>query len=110
MSDHVEEQEMEAEALTAIFDTAFEIISSEQPFKWSVSLYPVDASDEAERDELNHVGCKLNVELPLNYPDVLPSIEIEVIKVGSRRVSGMISFAFFRFTIDMCNNIRYNLT
>ena len=53
MSDHVEEQEMEAEALTAIFDTAFEITSDEQPFKWSVSLYPVDTTDEAERDELN---------------------------------------------------------
>ena len=81
MSDHVEEQEMEAEALTAIFDTAFEVTSSEQPFKWTVSLYPVDTQDDAERDELNHVGCRLNVELPVDYPDVLPSIDIEVIKV-----------------------------
>ena len=82
MSDHMEEQEMEAEALTAIFDTAFEITSREQPFQWAVSLYPVDASDEDERDELNHVGCRLKVELPIDYPDVLPSIDIEVIKVS----------------------------
>lgn len=82
MSDHMEEQEMEAEALTAIFDTAFEITSSEQPFKWKVSLYPVDAHDEAERDELNHVGCMLKVELPLEYPDVLPVMDVEIIKVS----------------------------
>lgn len=82
MSDHIEEQEMEAEALSAIYDTAFEITSNEQPFRWSVALYPVDADDADERDELNHVGCLLKVELPLEYPDVLPIIDVEVIKVS----------------------------
>ena len=83
MSDHMEEQEMEAEALTAIFDTAFEVTSNDQPFKWKVSLYPVDTHDDTERDELNHVACSLKVEVPLDYPDVLPLMEIDLIKVRS---------------------------
>jgi hypothetical protein len=33
MSEHQEEQAMEAEALEAIFDQAFEVLKSEQPFK-----------------------------------------------------------------------------
>ncbi len=82
MSDHMEEQEMEAEALSAIFDTAFDVRSNEQPFKWSVSLYPVDTHDENERDELNHVACMLQVELPFDYPDVLPVMDIQLIKVS----------------------------
>ena len=77
----MEEQEMEAEALAAIFDTAFEITSAEQPFQWSVSLYPEDTYDEAERDELNNVACRLKVDVPCEYPDVLPVMDVEVIKV-----------------------------
>mmetsp|Transcript_19827 Transcript_19827/g.22489 ORF Transcript_19827/g.22489 Transcript_19827/m.22489 type:complete len:315 (-) Transcript_19827:78-1022(-) len=80
MTEHIEEQEMEAEALAAIFDTAFEITRNEQPFEWSVSLYPVDTHDEVEREEVNNVACRVQVELPLTYPDVLPIINVEVIK------------------------------
>jgi len=80
MSDHVEEQEMEAEALTAIFDTAFEVTKSDQPFEWSVSLYPIDTHDEVERDEVNHVACKLKVEVPSDYPDALPVMDVEILK------------------------------
>ena len=81
MSDHIEEQEMEAEALAAIFDTAFEVTKSDPPFQWSVSLYPVDTHDEAERDEVNFVACRLKVEVPSDYPDVLPIMDVEVVKV-----------------------------
>ena len=84
MSDHVEEQEMEAEALTAIFDTAFEVTKSDVPFEWSVRLYPVDTHDEVERDEVNHVACKLKVEVPSDYPDVLPVMDVEILKVSTR--------------------------
>jgi hypothetical protein len=92
----MEEQEMEAEALEAIFDTAFEITSGEQPFHWSLTLYPEDTEDEAERDELNHVACKLNVEVPCDYPDVLPVMDVEVVKVRLLQ-SGVSSYCILLF-------------
>mmetsp|Transcript_60552 Transcript_60552/g.89840 ORF Transcript_60552/g.89840 Transcript_60552/m.89840 type:complete len:129 (+) Transcript_60552:87-473(+) len=83
MSDHCEEQEMEAEALAAIFDTSFEVISSSQPFEWSVKLVPVDCGgDEEEEEKQNHVAVKLISKIPLDYPEEsLPELDIEVIKV-----------------------------
>lgn len=81
MADHAEEQEMECEALTAIFDTAFEILSDEKdiPFQWSVSIYP-EAGDPVELDALNHVACKLLATLPTDYPEGLPELHVEIIK------------------------------
>mmetsp|Transcript_373 Transcript_373/g.842 ORF Transcript_373/g.842 Transcript_373/m.842 type:complete len:304 (-) Transcript_373:1347-2258(-) len=83
MSDqHLEEQEMEAEALAAIFDTAFEIRSSEQPFVWAVKLVPVDCGGDADEEEVaNHVMVKLIADIPLDYPEeTLPRLELEIIK------------------------------
>mmetsp|Transcript_25514 Transcript_25514/g.30880 ORF Transcript_25514/g.30880 Transcript_25514/m.30880 type:complete len:296 (+) Transcript_25514:164-1051(+) len=81
MSDHCEEQEMEAEALAAIFDTSFGIISPNQPFKWYVELVPIDCGGDEEEDaKQNHVGVKLIVDIPLTYPDVQPELDIEVVK------------------------------
>ena len=81
MSDqHLEEQEMEAEALAAIFDTSFEIRSSEQPFVWAVKLVPVD-TDADEEDAANHVMVKLVANIPHEYPeDTLPQLDLEIIK------------------------------
>mmetsp|Transcript_13399 Transcript_13399/g.19746 ORF Transcript_13399/g.19746 Transcript_13399/m.19746 type:complete len:295 (+) Transcript_13399:127-1011(+) len=81
MSDHCEEQEMEAEALAAIFDNAFEIIDEVQPFKWSIKLLPVDcAGDEIEEEARNHVGIKLIATIPEEYPESLPQLDVEIIK------------------------------
>ncbi|KAL7508284.1 hypothetical protein ACHAXN_005352 [Cyclotella atomus] len=82
MSDQQEEQEMEAEALSAIFDTAFEIRSSSQPFIWAVKLVPVDCGDNAEEEEAaNHVMVKLVVNVPLDYPEVSsPELDLEIVK------------------------------
>lgn len=77
--DHNEEQELEAEALAAIFDESFEIISA-SPNHWKVTLYPVDCDDEAESDEANYVGCNLIVNLPEDYPEVLPELDVQIIK------------------------------
>ncbi len=96
MSDHVEEQELEAEALTAIFDTAFEVTKSDPPFEWCVKLYPVDTHDEVERDEVNHVACKLKVELPSDYPDVLPVMDVEILKVRTYYVVLTLFCPFFK--------------
>ena len=84
MSDHLEEQEMEAEALSAIFDTAFEIRSAEQPFVWSVKLVPVDCGgDEDEEEAANHVMVNLVATIPLNYPEEsLPDMDLEIVKVS----------------------------
>ena len=57
MTEHCqEEQEMEAEALTAIFDTSFEITSSTQPSTWSVTLFPTmnDGYEEENIDETDN--------------------------------------------------------
>jgi hypothetical protein len=83
MSDqHLEEQEMEAEALAAIFDTAFELRSSEQPFVWAVKLVPVDCGGNADEEEaLNHIMVKLVARIPLDYPEeMLPELDIEILK------------------------------
>jgi len=81
MDDHSEEQEMEAEALAAIFDHAFEIVSDTSPFVWSVKLLPIDCGgDEKEEDEVNHVAVKLIATIPALYPDEQPDLDIEIIK------------------------------
>lgn len=81
MSDHQEEQEMEAEALAAIFDTAFEIQSSSNPStprQWAVTLLPADILDE--NDENCHVAIQLIAKLPLNYPEALPELDVVILK------------------------------
>lgn len=84
MSDELcEEQEMEAEALAAIFDDCLEIISSTQPFEWAVDLYPEQlAADEEDEDApQNHVGVKVVAKIPLTYPEEsLPEFSIKVLK------------------------------
>jgi hypothetical protein len=84
MSDDLcEEQEMEAEALAAIFDDCLEIISSTQPFEWAVDLYPEQlAADEEDEDApQNHVGVRVVAKIPLTYPEEsLPEFNIKVLK------------------------------
>ena len=82
MSDHREEQEMEAEALEAIFDTAYENRSSDQPFIWAVKLVPVDCGgDEEEEEAANHVMVNIVATIPLDYPEEsLPELDLEIVK------------------------------
>jgi hypothetical protein len=87
MSDDLcEEQEMEAEALAAIFDDCLEIISSTQPFEWTVNLWPEQHTVEDEDDNdpdapQNHVGIKVTAKIPLSYPDEsLPEFNIKILK------------------------------
>lgn len=82
MSDHREEQEMEAEALSAIFDTCFQVTSDTQPFEWNVKLLPVDCGgDPGEEDSHNHVGINLLVTVPLDYPEMsLPELDVKILK------------------------------
>lgn len=78
MTDQAEEQEMEAEALQAIFDTHFTILG---PQKWQVEIYPEMTADPDKLHELNHVGIKLIVDLPSDYPESAPpKLECEIIK------------------------------
>ena len=77
--DHCEEQEMELEALTAIFDDCLEVKSSTQPFQWAVTLYPEQHSEDTDAD--NHVGIQLVATIPLDYPEnTLPELEINLLK------------------------------
>jgi RWD domain len=76
MTDHAEEQEMEAEALTAIFDQHFNIVNKAS---WTLDIYP-ETGDPSELDQLNHVACRLHVQLPSDYPETLPELTVKVIK------------------------------
>jgi hypothetical protein len=81
MSEHCEEQEMEAEALDAIFMESFEVLNDSQPFKWSVKLVPVDCGgDEEEEEKQNHVAIKLIASIPLDYPEASAELDVEVVK------------------------------
>ena len=84
MSHNIEEQEMEAEALSAIFPDAFEVRQSSQPFVWSIKLVPVDTDGDAKRCEKeNHVGVHLVATLPKDYPEsATPEFDIEVLKAS----------------------------
>ena len=89
---HAEEQEMEAEALAAIFDTHFTILDnddddSKKNREWRIDLYPEHASDEDELQLLNHVAIQMKIELPKQYPadeedddDHLPKLQIMILK------------------------------
>lgn len=77
MADHAEEQEMEEEALEAIYDTHFEKVASS---KWSLDIYP-ESGDPSDLDELNHVAVRLLIDLPADYPELsVPSLQVEIIK------------------------------
>lgn len=73
-----EEQAMEAEALTAIFDTLF---TQHSPTTWQIDLYPILGANDEERDQLNHVAIQLHVTLPPDYPEhALPHVRVQLIK------------------------------
>ncbi len=100
MTDHLlEEQEMEAEALAAIFPDAFEIRSSTQPFVWSIKLVPIDTGGDKDLDEKqNFVGVRLVATIPLNYPEeVGPELDVEIIKV--RNMFSFLGSIFDTFSV-----------
>jgi len=83
-SPHEEEQEMEAEALSAIYESSFQIQS---PKCWSILLRPMDTGvpfdhdNDCEDDEQNHVAVKLSVTLTPLYPiSEIPLLEIKTLK------------------------------
>ena len=83
MSDQIEEQQMEQEALDAIFGEDFKILHNEPPYKYSIRLVPIqDADDEDDANaNVNHVAIDLIVDIPLEYPDVKPEVaSIEIVK------------------------------
>jgi RWD domain len=82
MSDeHCEEQEMEAEALTAIFDDCMEIRKDSQPFEWAIKLWPEQQADDDADSPTNHVGIQILATIPLDYPEhSLPELKIEIVK------------------------------
>ena len=83
MTDHAEEQEMEAEAMEAIFDTNFEVVETMDNSNrvWRITIYPeTGTTDIQELESLNHVGCRLVVTLPETYPEIEPEIRVEIVK------------------------------
>ncbi|KAG7352212.1 RWD domain containing protein [Nitzschia inconspicua] len=89
MSDeHCEEQEMEAEALSAIFDDCMVIQKDSQPFEWAITLWPEQQAvdddgddDDAVDTPINHVGIQVLATIPLDYPELsLPELKIEIKK------------------------------
>jgi len=78
MADPNEEQEMEAEALEAIFGDNFVVIESEPLQKWAVRVFPETGDENSDE---NHVGCELLVTLPKHYPESSPpNLQIKILK------------------------------
>jgi len=73
--DHAEEQQMEVEALEAIYMDDFNKIS-ESPLEYKVYLEPEQGAGEEE----NHVSLYLTIKVPATYPEVVPEMSIEVKK------------------------------
>jgi RWD domain len=92
--DHLrEEQEMEAEALTAIFDDCLEVVSDRQPFEWAIRLWPEPHSSQNDGDgggdrngfdggASNHVGIRIVAKIPTDYPEGAnaPEFKVEILK------------------------------
>ena len=70
-----EEQQEEIEALEAIYPDEFTLIDSSPP-GYKIHLVPDPNSDDCD----NHVGISLMVKIPLDYPNEIPSFEIEIEK------------------------------
>jgi len=79
MAEYQEEQEDEMEALESIFVEDFKCIhdvASGHP-EFEISLWPEEGGED-ESD--NFVGVVLKCAYPTNYPEVVPRIEIRVLK------------------------------
>jgi predicted nucleic acid-binding protein len=72
---------MEAQALSAIYESSFEIRS---PKQWSILLRPVDTGvpyDPDDQDPHNHVAVQLFVQLTPLYPiSETPSLDIVILR------------------------------
>lgn len=55
----------------------FEALNGVQPFKWAIKLMPIQDDDD---EEANHVALRLLVDVPLEYPDVKPTLNLELVK------------------------------
>ncbi|KAI7903723.1 ubiquitin-conjugating enzyme/RWD-like protein [Cokeromyces recurvatus] len=71
MTDFLEEQANELEALASIYPDEFEAISDKE---FRIAVYP------EEQDEENPRGLSLHVTYTPNYPEELPEYEIETIQ------------------------------
>ena len=62
-------------------DHAFEDISTEQPYKWAVKLLPLDLCRrcEQEEDARNHEGIRRVSTIPLDYPECVPKLDVEIV-------------------------------
>lgn len=74
MSEFVEQQDDEVEALKAIYPEEFESLTS-KPTTFKIHLVP-NPGGSGE----NHVGVALLCEFPETYPDTVPVVKIEVEK------------------------------
>mmetsp|Transcript_11579 Transcript_11579/g.32800 ORF Transcript_11579/g.32800 Transcript_11579/m.32800 type:complete len:287 (+) Transcript_11579:67-927(+) len=73
---HESEQELELSALEAIFDTDYELLSDAAPRQLQVRVVPVAGQDAGDE---NKVGIMAKFTLPVDYPDVVPEIEISAL-------------------------------
>lgn len=81
MSNYEEEQELEIEALTSIFEEGkeFERVAAGE---FKLKLVPFPAGEEE-----NHVGLTLRVKYTPEYPDSAPEWELEDVKLPDEKTS-----------------------
>ncbi|KAG1047417.1 hypothetical protein G6F46_011604 [Rhizopus delemar] len=80
MTDYLEEQKNEIEALQSIYPEEFEAISDSE---FRISIYPDEQDPESPR------ALSLHVTYTPNYPDELPEYEIEQIEGQAEESIGM---------------------
>ena len=72
----LEEQQDELEAIASIFDDDYKPVSVDAPpFKFSLNLYA-----SGEDAESSHVGVRMDVEFPGDYPEEKPLLVFTAIK------------------------------
>jgi len=72
----LEDQKMEIEALESIYPDEFKIMS-EDPYRLSVDILEDD-------DDGDQIGLRLIAELPPNYPNEPPELEMSIVRKISR--------------------------
>jgi len=118
--DYAEEQKNEIEALESIYFDEFEIVS-DSPVAFTIRVKSDESVDYSNTDQpLDGLACSLKVTYTADYPDSLPSIEIEdsegltetdeedllkcIIQYGEENLGMVMVFSFVSCAQDWLNN------
>ncbi|KAK8819836.1 hypothetical protein WA538_001941, partial [Blastocystis sp. DL] len=103
MSDHQEEQDMEIEAMQAVFMDDFELIS-DHPGTFKIKLVP-------ELGGTNYVGVSMVIRYTPDYPDELPNIcFVDAINIPEDDIISLTQMVYDRATEFVGMAMVYNIS